>query len=324
MKSSKPILCAFTLLITIIGAGCVNTTELLSTKLPLNTSEGETWILNEARSDEFSGVQIDYNKWKANPKHVQTWTWNNQQNAMVKDGYLEIQMQYEQHTRSISDPCQQGARVPDSMLFFTSAMLESYATGIFGYYEARIKGVQVFPGFSPAFWMYSEFDDSSTAEGTVRYSEIDVVELQQRQNFKTGNERISDHNLHTALTKKNAKTNATGRSWRRPGKHHEQENVHELDQDPSQVFHVFGARVTEREIIWYVDNDEVGRSENNYWKQLDMKVALSLGLRKPYTEFTCNGFLPVDPSTIDSFNGELFNQTPPSMTVDYVRVWALQ
>lgn len=40
------------------------------------------------------------------------------------------------------------------------------------------------------------------------------------------------------------------------------------------------------------------------------KVALSLGLCKPYTEFKCNGFDP-----------ENFNQAPPSMTVDYVNVW---
>ncbi|MDU0355546.1 family 16 glycosylhydrolase [Paraglaciecola aquimarina] len=143
--------------------------------------------------------------------------------------------------------------------------------------------------------MYSQFDDTQLTEGAVRYSEIDVVEMQQRQNFKVGNEKITDHNLHTALTKKNAKANSTGRDWRRPSKYHEQENVHVLTDDPGQQYHVYGAKVSEQEIIWYVDRKEVGRAENKYWKQIPMQVALSLGLRKPYTEFKCNGFIPINP-----------------------------
>ena len=293
--------------------------------MPMNALAGEKWQLDPQRSDEFNSSEIDYKKWKRNPKHVQTWTWDNKQNAYVENGMLKIQMQYKKHARSIGDACQQGKGIPNSALYFTSAMLESYAKGTLGYYEARIKGVQTFPGFSPAFWMYSEFDDSKTKENAVRYSEIDVVELQQRQAFKKGNERISDHNLHAALTKKNAKTNPSGRLWKRPGKFHEQENVNVLEENPADVFYVYGAKVTEQEIVWYVNSKEVGRSQNSHWKQLDMKVALSLGLRKPYTEFVCNGFKPIDPiQAIENFDATTFNANPPTMSVDYIRVWTQQ
>ena len=292
---------------------------------PYNAVADENWVLDERRSDEFNGASIDTTKWKSHPKHVQTWTWNNEKNAKLDNGNLLIQMQHDVHTRSISNACEQGAVKPNTTLYFKSAMLETHATGILGYYEARIKGVKHFPGFSPAFWMYSQFDDLQSEPGSVRYSEIDVVEMQQRQNFKAGNERITDHNLHTALTRKNGKNNPTGREWRRPGKYHEQENVHVLEKDPADHYHVYGVRVTEEEITWYVDNQVVGQAKNNYWRQLPMAVALSLGLRKPFTEFKCNGFVPLDPYlVIDGFDSNAFNQAPPVMSVDYVRVWTKQ
>lgn len=292
---------------------------------PINTEEGEQWTLDPLRSDEFNAPFIDNDKWIKDPKHVQTWSWDNDNNATVSDGNLQIKMVYNPHTRNISNACSQGHSIPNSDLYFKSAMLQTKGAGNLGYYEARILGSKTFPGFSPAFWMYSNFDDSQLVEGAVRYSEIDVVEMQQRQNFKPGNEKITDHNLHAALTKKNAKANSSGRDWRRPGKFHEQENVNVLAADPGEEFHTYGAKVTEQEIIWYVDKKEVGRSENNYWKQRPMQVALSLGLRKPYTEFKCNGFIPINPiGNIEGFTPEKFNQSPPSMTVDYVRVWTLK
>jgi beta-glucanase (GH16 family) len=290
--------------------------------LSASSSNKTNWQLDETRSDEFTASSIDYNKWKANPKHVQTWSWDNDSNASVDNGILHIKMTYSPHQRPISDACAQGKTIKDANLYFKSAMLESFSSGTTGYYEARIKGVSHFPGFSPAFWMYSEFDDSKTQEGAVRYSEIDVVELQQRQNFQSGNHLISDHNLHTALTKANGKPNPTGRAWRRPGKFHEQENVNVLDKDPAKHFMVYGVHVTEHDITWYVDDKKVGWAKNNYWKQLDMHVALSLGLRKPFTEFKCNGFVPIDPiEGVKGFSADSFNKAPPTMYVDYVRVW---
>ncbi|MBU2878958.1 MULTISPECIES: family 16 glycosylhydrolase [Aliiglaciecola] len=289
---------------------------------PLNATEDEKWILDELRSDEFNNNKLDYTKWIEDPKHVQTWTWNNSENAELSQGSLKIKMVYDKHKRTISNACSQGKSIANSTLYFKSAMLQSKASGILGYYEARIKGVSTFPGFSPAFWMYSNFDDSVLEAGSVRYSEIDVVEMQQRQSFTPGNEKITDHNLHAAITKENAKANPSGREWRRPGKYHEQENVHVLQQDPGKTYHVYGAKVTTELIIWYVDNIEVGRSKNMFWKQRPMQVALSLGLRKPFTEFKCNGFVPLDPTQhIQDFDGEEFNQDPPTMTVDYVRTW---
>lgn len=44
-----------------------------------------------------------------------------------------------------------------------------------------------------------------------------------------------------------------------------------------------------------------------------MNVALSLGLRPPYSTYTAKGFVPSDVEVKDEF--------PTTMEVDYVRVW---
>ncbi|MDU0355545.1 hypothetical protein RS130_18065 [Paraglaciecola aquimarina] len=118
---------------------------------PLNALDGENWQLDPSRSDEFNGTSIDYNKWIKAPKHVQTWSWDNDNNAKLSNGQLSIQMTYSPHSRNISNACSQGDSIPNSALYFKSAMLQSKAAGTIGYYEARILGSKKFLGFSLLF-----------------------------------------------------------------------------------------------------------------------------------------------------------------------------
>ncbi|OEK09082.1 hypothetical protein A8C32_14455 [Flavivirga aquatica] len=319
---------------------------------PLNAKANENWVIKWNRSDNFGNPgdpeeDVDYTKWERNPQHVQTWTWDNKRNCKQKNGILSITARFDDAgaDRPINQNC--GGRTND--LFYTSGILKSFAGGTYGYYEARIKGAQLFPGVSPAFWMYSSIDDNATKEGEIRYSEVDVVEMTQRGNLVAGNEMVMDHNLHAIvatrfkvgnngytfqldgrgnkipLAASDYNTNK-GRRWFRPGNpelHDAQENVTGSVSDPNRFdpradFHYYGCKITPEWITWYVDRREVGRKRNDKWHR-SMKVALSLGIRAPYTTF-CNNAFALPTRAFALANKHKFPQT---MQVDYVRVWEL-
>lgn len=84
--------------------------------------------------------------------------------------------------------------------------VKSIHDGVYGYYEASLKGVKMFPGLSPAFWLYSDghpYPDRNEP-GSVDYSEIDIVELQQADWHGPGPRdadpvNVMDHNLHARI-----------------------------------------------------------------------------------------------------------------------------
>ena len=276
---------------------------------PMTASPDEKWVIRWNRSDDFNGTEADWKKWQRTPEQFSGWRWDNARNTATKEGHLEITL------REIAAHQTTEKKKSGEPTRFTSGMLKSYAKGTYGYYEARIKGASVFPGASPAFWLYSAIDDTILSPGEVRYCEIDIVELTQRQSHKEGNERITDHNLHVILS--NGKRGVPGREWRRP--HHEafreaQANEYRAPFDPREDFHTYGCLVGEEEIIWYIDGVEVGRKPNEFWHR-PMNVALSLGLRAPYVTWQENKLVPnADAGAVDF---------PTSMLVDYVRVWEL-
>ena len=278
---------------------------------PLTARADENWIIRWNRSDDFNGDGVDWRKWNKSPERFGAWTWGNPSNVAVSDGFVTITMR-RQPTSATSLP---SGKPRQRSTPYTSGMLKSYATGTYGYYEARIKGASLFPGVCPAFWLYSRIDDSIVALGEVRYSEIDIVEMTQRGDLVPGNVRIVDLNLHTILS--NGKAGISGREWRRPNDRHykdHQANEYKMPFDPREDFHTYGCEVAPDTITWYVDGLEVGRKKNEYWHR-DMNVALSLGLRPPYAKFIAEGLVPVSDQPADSF--------PTSMMVDYVRVWEL-
>ena len=277
---------------------------------PLTATADEKWTIRWNRSDDFNGNAVDWRKWNRSPENFGAWTWDNESNVSVTDGVLIITLRHASPEEENVEPARDRAihRSP-----YTSGMLKSYATGTYGYYEARIKGAALFPGACPSFWLYSRIDDMLTKEGDVRYSEVDVVELTQRGDRQEGNERIMDHNLHTILS--NGRPGIAGRAWRRPEQYAtSQSNEYAAPFDPREDFHTYGCKVGPDEIVWYVDGIEVGRKENTYWHR-EMNVALSLGLRAPYAKFEDNRLVPTDIPAPNRF--------PTSMEVDYVRVWTL-
>lgn len=277
---------------------------------PLTAEPAQKWVIRWNRSDDFNAKDVDWRKWNRSPENFGAWTWDNGSNVSVSDGVLAITVRRVAQTGEIP---QTPTKTRGKSSPFTSGMLKSYATGTYGYYEARIKGAPVFPGVCPSFWLYSRIDDSLIREGDVRYSEIDVVELTQRGSNKSGNERIMDHNLHTILS--NGNKGVAGRQWQRPEKFKaSQATEYNAPFDPREDFHTYGCMVSPDEIVWYVDGMEVGRKKNRYWHR-QMNVALSLGLRAPYAQFENNRLVPNTKHPAD--------ELPTSMLVDYVRVWEL-
>ena len=276
---------------------------------PLTASVSENWVIRWNRSDDFNASTVDWRKWNKNPEKFSGWSWDNERNVTVQDGFLKITLRNDSSAKKEKNEKDREGRG------YTSGMLKSYAKGTYGYYEARIKGAPMFPGASPAFWLYSTIDDTITPTGDVRYSEIDIVELTQRQSHVEGNERITDHNLHAILS--NGKLGLPGREWHRPNDERfrkDQANEYRAPFDPRTDFHTYGCRVEKEEIIWYVDGAEVGRKPNKFWHR-PMSVALSLGLRAPYLRWQDNKLVVDEKVAGGEFQTQMF--------VDYVRVWEL-
>lgn len=265
---------------------------------PFGQSEtSESWSLLEDFSDEFNTNTVDPRKWNNNPGSWGAWSWD-EANTIQESGKLLLQMAHEPHTRN------------HTKYFYKSGILRSHRQMTYGYYEARIKGCDLFPGACPAFWIYS---DGRQYTGEVRYCEIDFVELQMNELNRTSKKRDPvehiDMNLHLRLADDKGAVR-----WVRPGTDPELcANSWVAPWDPRKDFHVYACDVTPEMITWYIDGEEVARSENTYW-HLPMNLTLSLGLRHPHIGWVGQNMKPVPGAA----TGEGF---PTTAEVDWVRVW---
>ncbi len=260
------------------------------------------WVFQESHSDEFNASKIDRSRWNIDSKDFGPWSWE-PENVTQQDGVLTLQMVRKDHQRG------------NQKLFYTSGMARIDEPITYGYFEARIKGCDRYPGACPSFWLYSSGPENryQARDGeTVAYSEIDVVELQQSEfDFATKKHfpvnRI-DCNLHTTVIRDGK------RVWLRPHSHPEIcRNLFNSEWDPRDDYHVYAVENSRDEIVWYIDGQEVARKPNLYW-HLPMHLTLSLGLRYPFVAYEGGERVAVPEQTTD----EGF---PTSMSVDYVRVW---
>ncbi len=175
------------------------------------------------------------------------------------------------------------------------------------------RGLPCFPACARRSGCIAKFDDTIVPKDETRYSEVDIVELTQRGDRLEGNERIADCNLHAIVS--NGKPGMLGREWHRPNDERfkaEQANEVRLPFDPRSDFHTYGCEITPETITWFIDGTAIGQKQNRYWHR-EMHVALSLGLRPPYSTYTATGFVPAEVKVTEEF--------PTTMLVDYVRVW---
>ena len=245
---------------------------------PFSDKNGD-WKLDREFSDEFNKTVLDKKKWDNNITSWGLWTWK-PENIVTTDSSLMIRMDYKKHSRIGFN-----GDVLDN-LYYTSGIVQSKAPQKkYGYYEAKIKGSQKYPGVCPAFWLYHK--DGGLANKNSKYwTEIDIVEL--TQNVKYGENavglNINAFNHPNLLNKVHE-----GFEWHAPW-------------NPMDDYHIYGLEWNKDWIIWYVDGLERRRRANEFWDQ-PLDVALSFGLRNP---------LKKQPSP-EGF--------PAVFHVDYVRVW---
>ncbi|WP_078061784.1 family 16 glycosylhydrolase [Catenovulum maritimum] len=280
-------------------------------------------------SDEFNANQINTSKWENAPKSLVIGAWSFvPENTYVKNGVLNIDVTQETHTRPFHDSCWDGvaggsAKLTQRELYYKSGAIRTAADTVYGFYEAKIKGVKMFPGLSPAFWLYSDghpFPDSHV-EGSVDYSEIDIVELQQADWHGPKKDdadpvNVMDHNLHARIVGKNGK-----KIWRRPKAFRETQllNYH-APFDPSEDFHTYAVENRKDRIFWYVDGNLVGSKANLFWHR-PMHLILSMGLRRHFIKF--NGKCQRADPHPDNVTKKGFPEDA-NMQIEYVRSWQIE
>lgn len=287
--------------------------EAAAAERPIDLAPDD-WRLVKSLSDQFNSTNVQA-KWDHDPADWGPWSWE-PDNVYQEDGILNLRLRYEEHSARNMD------------MFYKSGIIRSTDTITYGYVEAKIKGIPIYPTGSPALWLYTlgneltAWGHKKNEEGSIHYAEVDIVELTQGEwdpNAQPGNpwdnrfppER-GDYNLHTLVYENGAVVS------KRPGSHPElTENVYYSPWDPRDDFHTYGAEMTPEKITWYVDGIKVAEKENLHW-HAPMHVTLSLGLRYPHVTYNnCPNGLDRCPvpsaATEDGF--------PTKMEVEWVRTY---
>ncbi len=274
-------------------------------------SSPEQFVKVESLSDEFSGSAVDKSKWSTLPPNMfAVWSFADK-NVSIKDGILELKLEKEEHTRG------------QKQLYFKSGMVISHQKATYGYYEARIKGADVWPGSCSAFWLYTNNKVSEIVpqeENAISYNEIDIIEMQQ---IARDREMICC-NLHVMALK--PKSNGKGfqnkfltagmfpnmgrNEFKIPGWKGEEK------------FHIYACENRPDSIVFYIDNKRVAAKPNLYWHlsgEQGMRVTLSLGVRTPYEKYTKDRKrIAINPDSVAGYSNAGF---PAIMQVDWIRCY---
>jgi len=232
------------------------------------------WVLTF--SEEFSDSTINKNIWRTEFPWGQGSSDANTQlyidsAFVIKDGILQIIAKRDTVMGLVHDDNYNYFYKP---FYLTTGMLESDVgfSQQYGYFEIRSK-IPYGTGFWPAFWLMAH---------SGWPPEIDVFEISGRE----------PNRLHMANHYKDKKGI------------HGQYSTTINGPDFSKDFHVFGIEWNPKEIIWYLDNKKVFRTETNIPNER-MYLIVNLGVG--------GGF----------FSGDVCSTTPfpSSFDIDYIRVY---
>lgn len=276
----------------------IDTPESNEALFPTRENVDKTkWQLIESLSDEFNGATLELSKWDNDINDWGPWSWEPDNTSIDSEGHLHLTMRYEEHTGERWANINGNRQSLTNDMFYKSGIVRSKQTITYGYFEAKIKGNPTFPGASPAFWLYSNAVDRDAANmqptkaEQAFYSEVDIVELQQREwsditgTAKWDDEKVIDMNLHAVIRGESGEQIQV-----RPHNDYSElaQNKLLVDFDPRQDFHIYGAEITPETVTWYLDGKQVFQKPNKYW-HLPMRVTLSLGLRSPLVTYQCTG-----------------------------------
>lgn len=236
-------------------------------------------------SDEFNNPQIDLAKWEVDVAHWGPWSWS-KENVFQQDGNLHIRMTYEPHHSRGMD------------MFYKSGIIRSRKAITYGYFEAKIKSCDRYPGVCPAFWMKGTVGNLS--------SEVDFVELQQSP--EPGQLNRVDFCYHARVLIDGKPDWVRGcHNWYAPW-------------DPRDDFHIYGCMVTEDSIKWFVDGELRAEMKNDHW-HLPSYVMLSMGTRRPlHINIRDDSGVRID--RLPNPEESVPEGFPTDMIVEYVRVWS--
>ncbi|MFR9592364.1 MAG: family 16 glycosylhydrolase [Rikenellaceae bacterium] len=258
----------------------------------------------EEFSDEFNNKRIDYSKWDIPEDIFAAWTFKQENVKLDGKGNLLLTAKHDIHTRRNQE------------FSFSSGMLRSKTTTKYGYYEARVKGADIWPGVCSAFWLYSKVlakDIKDQRVDAISYNEIDVMELQQIARSK----RMMACNLHVMVLKENNKGQLVN-DFIKAGQYPSMGMNHfPVDWDPEEDYHIYACENRPDSVVFYIDNKRVASKPNYFW-HLDegMYVTLSLGMRTPYETYK-GGRQPIATTKEQAAEAGF----PTDMIVDYVRAY---
>ena len=200
-------------------------------KAPKCPIEGD-WVFDSKFSDEFNGGFDDFKWYPNNP----TWLGRQpgffaKENVEVKGGMLRLTARNE----SKGDP-EKGYKD------FTTAAVKSKERVRYGYFEVRSKSMKSVA--SSSFWFYADDPDL--------WTEIDVFETSG--NHKTHGS-LYHMNLHVMKSPETGDRHiAKEKTWKAPFRF-------------ADDFHRYGLLWTPEKLCWYVDDELVRETENEYWNQ---------------------------------------------------------
>ncbi|MFR9495984.1 MAG: family 16 glycosylhydrolase [Rikenellaceae bacterium] len=255
-------------------------------------------------SDEFNEKRIDTTIWDIPQETFAAWSFREENVNLDGEGNLLLTARYKKH------------HARGREFYFTSGMLRSKATTKYGYYEARVKGADLWPGVCSAFWLYTRIPSGEITPqrvDEVSYNEIDVMELQQIARDK----RMMACNLHIMVLKE-SENGELRNDFITAGKYPKMgRSEFPVDFDPEEDYHIYACENRPDSIVFYIDNKRVASKPNYFW-HLDegMFVTLSLGMRTPYETYV-GGRQPVATTKNEAEKAGF----PTDMIIDYVRAY---
>ncbi|MFR9503856.1 MAG: family 16 glycosylhydrolase [Rikenellaceae bacterium] len=282
------------------GKVVLNKGVTVATATPYNSKN--LFTLDDTFSSEFEGA-INNDNFVVGNRNWATWS-NEPENVAVEDGNLTITARYKPHT---SDRGKQ--------FYFTSGDIKSREMTTYGYFEARIKGADLWPGVCPAFWLYGGLrggNDESYEENTITYNEIDIIELQQIPSSKN----MLALNLHTGALMRDENGKMIRQSLKAGIIPEICKTEFAVEWNPEDDYHIYACENRPDSIIFYIDGERVGAKINYYW-HMPMALTVSMGMRNPYERYVAWDRYAV-PATEEEAIAAGF---PTTMYVDYVRTY---
>ncbi len=275
--------------------------------------------------DQFSS-EFDANDplshWDIVEEKYQSWIFK-PQGLKLNDGMLEIVV----NKMETSEPGKNG-----TPCYFSSGMLRSkIPVSGYGYYEARIKGADVWQGVCPSFWLYTMAagPNQTYTSGEITYNEIDVIEIQQIPS----NKYMMCSNLHMGVAEGNPPKSVT----KKAGKYNKMgKNEFVVDYDHDSDFHVYACEVRPDSVVFYIDDVRTASKPNYFHHMQDrMFLTLSMGIRTPFEYYNDAGQRiavdpenpldkngnPIDMSELSKKGDEPWDFEETVMYVDHIRTY---